>query len=307
MPELKGVVPGMGTPFTWEDELDEKSLRGMVEYMINAGVDGLFVLGSAGQGPHMSAEERMRAAEIIMDQNRDRIAIILQCGTANTKSTIELAKHAEKLKPAAIGVLPLYYGKASDESVINHFKLVSQAVPNMKLCMYDNTLTTQFKTTAKFLETLFREVPMVKTCKMSSTDSADRFMWMRVMPKDFLYMDGMAEFLPLVCAMAPQGNIGTMHPGATMAPEMFVDVWRAFERRDYNAALPKLANFKRVTGGAQAIAGSDAGKEIYRLRGIPVQKMPRASTSRGASPEVVQKLAKFLIENGVSIKQPVTV
>ena len=304
MPQLKGVVPGMGTPFTWEDELDENALRGIVEYFIKAGVDGLFTLGSAGQGPHMSREERMRAAEIIMDQTKDRIAIILQVGTADSKSTIKLAKHAQTLKPAAIGVLPLYYGKASEDSVINHYKLVSEAVPSMPIFMYDNTLTTQFKTNAKFLERLFKEVPMVKGCKMSSTDSADRFMWMRVMPKDFLYMDGMAEFLPIV---VPMGAKGTMHPGAVMAPEMFVDVWRAMERGDWNAAIPKLINFKRVTGGAAAIAGGDASKEIYRLRGIPVQKMPRASTSRGASPETVQKLAKFLIENGVPIKAPVAV
>ena len=304
MPELKGVVPGMGTPFTWEDELDENCLRGMVEYLIQAGVDGLFTLGSAGQGPQMSREERMRAAEIIMDQAKGRIAIILQVGTADTKSTIALAKHAQTLKPAAIGVLPLYYGKASEESVINHFKLVSEAVPSMPIFMYDNTLTTQFKTNAKFLERLLKEVPMVKGCKMSSTDSLDRFMWMKVMPKDFLYMDGYAEFLPIV---VPMGAKGTMHPGAVMAPEMFVDVWRTMARGDWNSAIPKLVKFKNVTGGAAAITGGDTVREIYRLRGIPIQKMPRASVSRGASPEAVQRLAKFLIDNGVPIKTPVAV
>src|SRR5262245_55876554 len=146
MPELKGgLVPGIGTPFTPDDELDEKNLRGIVEYMINAGVDGMFTIGSAGQGPHMALDERKRAAEAIMDQNKNRVAIILQVGTADSKSTIELAKHAEKLKPSALAVLPLYYGKHNDENVINHYKRVSDAVPNMPLIMYDNQGTTQFE------------------------------------------------------------------------------------------------------------------------------------------------------------------
>ncbi len=304
MPELKGgLVPGIGTPFTEDDELDEKNLRAIVEYMINAGVDGLFTIGSAGQGPHMSKEERMRAAEAIMDQNRNRVAVILQIGTADTKSTIELAKHAEKLKPAALAVLPLYYGKHSDEAVINHYKLVSAAVPNMPLVMYDNFGTTQFKTTPKFLERMFKELPMFKGCKMSSTDSQDKFMWLRLMPKEFIYLGGYAEFLPIEI---PLGAKGTMFPAATMAPEKFVDVWKAFDRRDWNAAIPKLADYIRFRQGATAIASGDVTREIYRLRGIPVHKLSRASTSAPASPETVQKLAKFLTENGVPLKQPVT-
>ncbi len=304
MPEFKGgYSPGIGTPFTADDELDVKNLKAIVQYMIDAGVDGLFTIGSAGQGPHMSIDERKRAAEAIMEQNNNRVAVILQIGTADTKSTIELAKHAEKLKPAALAVLPLYYGKHSDDAVINHYKQVSAAVPNMPLVMYDNFGTTQFKTTPKFLERMFKELPMFKGCKMSSTDSQDKFMWLKLMPKDFVYLGGYAEFLPIE---VPLGAKGTMFPAATMAPEKFREVWKAFERRDWNTAIPKLTEFILFRQGATDIAKGDVTREIYRLRGIPVHKMTRASVGGEASPEVVQNLAKYLTDHGVPIKQPVT-
>ena len=300
MPQIKGVVPGIGTPFTWEDEFDEKAYRASIEYYIQAGVNGLFPLGTVGQGPHMTIDERMKAAEVMMDQVKGRIAVVMQIGTADTRSTIILAKHAEKLKVDAIGVLPLYYGKASDEAVVNHFKAVSAAVP-LPIFMYDNFGTTQFKTTPKFLERLLREVPMVKGCKMSSTDMVDKFMWLRAIPKDFIYLDGYTEFLPTV---VPLGAKGIMSPRIGQAPELFVDTWKTIEQGDWNVSIPKLMKMWNIFKTIDSIAGREAEREILRLRGVPVQKMPRNATTRGAAPEVIQKLMKFMLENGIPVKQP---
>jgi dihydrodipicolinate synthase/N-acetylneuraminate lyase len=238
-----------------------------------------------------------------MEHVNGRVPVIMQIGTADTRSSIMLAKHAEGLGVAAIGLLPLYYGRPAEDAVLDHFRRVSDAVP-LPIFMYDNTGTTQFKNSPKFIERLLREVPAVSGCKMSSYDMQDRFAWLRQVPPDFVYLEGYTEFLSVV---VPLGAKGCMSPRAVVAPEMLVDVWKSIEAGDWNVTIPKLNNLWDTLKGVDDIAGREANREILRMRGIPIERMPRSLPTKGASPEVVQRLAKFLAEKGVPIKEPVQV
>ena len=299
-----GVVHPISTAFTYNDEFDEIGFRGTVEYAIKAGVQGLWVMGSMGQGPHMSIDERKIAAEVLVDQVKGRVPVIVCVGTADTRSTIMLAKHAESLKIDYLAVLPLYYGVATENDVIEHFKRVQDAVPSTPLFEYDNMGTTQFHSSAKFLETLFKEVPNVKGCKPSQREMDDKLKWLRIMPKDFLYMEPSWEFLPTTVIL---GAKGTLAPAWFPVAEAGVDLWKAFEKGDWNVTMKKMAGMDELLQGIRGIAGREAGREVLRLRGVPIQQFNRSkSATKGASPEVVQKLAKFLTSKGIQVKESVT-
>ena len=94
--KLKGVIPPMITPFTKEGDVDIGSLRELVAFLKDR-VNGLYICGSYGSGPLMSVEERKLTAEVIVKVVGGKIPIVAHTGTTNTRDTVELTKHAEKI------------------------------------------------------------------------------------------------------------------------------------------------------------------------------------------------------------------
>ena len=106
---IRGVLLPIITPFDERARIDEEVMRELVDFHIGAGIQGLFVLGSTGQGPAMSVEERKKAAAVALDQARSRVPVIIHVGTADTESTVELAEHAAAHKADAVAIVPPYY------------------------------------------------------------------------------------------------------------------------------------------------------------------------------------------------------
>ena len=120
---ISGIITALVTPFDNNGEIAEDSLRDITEFQITQGVNGLFPCGSTGQSPLMSVEERERVAEIVVDQTRRRIPVIIHVGCPDTGSTSRLAKHAERIGADAIGcVSPYYYSSIDESSILEHFK-----------------------------------------------------------------------------------------------------------------------------------------------------------------------------------------
>src|SRR5215470_2622193 len=106
---LRGVLLPIITPFDDKGRVDEPIMRQLVDFHVGAGVQGLFVLGSTGQGPAMSVEERKRAALTALDQTRSRVPVVIHVGTPAADSTVELAEHAATHKADAVAIVPPYY------------------------------------------------------------------------------------------------------------------------------------------------------------------------------------------------------
>src|SRR4029079_4017939 len=106
---IRGVLLPIITPFDEKVRVDEQMMRQLVDFHIKAGVQGLFVLGSTGQGPAMSTEERKRTAAIALDQAKSRTTVVIHVGTPATDSTVELAEHAAANKADAVAIVPPYY------------------------------------------------------------------------------------------------------------------------------------------------------------------------------------------------------
>ena len=90
---LRGVLLPIITPFDERARVDEQIMRQLVEFHIGAGVQGLFVLGSTGQGPAMSVEERKKAAAVALDEAGGRVPVVIHVGTADTESTVSAPNH----------------------------------------------------------------------------------------------------------------------------------------------------------------------------------------------------------------------
>lgn len=153
--EIKGIIPPMMTAFTEAGEIYEKGTREIVDF-IAPHAQGLFPCGTYGSGPMMSIAERKRAAEIIVDQANDRVSVIVHVGTADTKNTVELARHAESIGAHAVGAITPYYNSYSEDAIFIHFQRLINAV-KIPVFLYNNPKASGNSVSPELLVRLAKE------------------------------------------------------------------------------------------------------------------------------------------------------
>ena len=134
--EFRGVIPPMMTAFTSDGEIYEKGTREIVDFIVPH-VQGLYPVGSYGSGPMMSIAERKRTAEIVVDQVKGRVPVMIHVGCSDTRNSVDLARHAESIGAAAVGAVTPYYNEYDQECIYVHFKALLDAV-GIPVYLYNN-------------------------------------------------------------------------------------------------------------------------------------------------------------------------
>jgi N-acetylneuraminate lyase len=125
--KFKGLWPAIFTPVNKDGSLNVKELEKLIEMLISQQVDGLYLLGSTGQGFLFTEQERERITEVALEINAKRLPIMVQVGALNTSESIKLAKHASINGADAISsVGPIYYS-ASTNMAFEHYQKIAGA------------------------------------------------------------------------------------------------------------------------------------------------------------------------------------
>ncbi len=121
-----GVWPALFTPVDKEGKLNSRELEKLIEMLVGQQVDGLYLLGSTGQGFLFTEQERMRIAEETIAITNKRLPVMVQVGALNTEESVRLAKHAYKAGADAISsVGPIYYHSTVEMAVQHYYKIAS--------------------------------------------------------------------------------------------------------------------------------------------------------------------------------------
>jgi dihydrodipicolinate synthase/N-acetylneuraminate lyase len=153
--DFKGIFPPMMTAFTKEGEVYEEGVRNIVDFIVPH-VQGLYPCGTYGSGPMMSPEERKMVAEIVVDQVKGRVPVIVHVGTADTKNTIELARHAQDIGAQAVGAITPYYNSYDEDTIFTHFKQLIDSV-DIPVFLYNNPKTSGNTVSTDLLVRLAKE------------------------------------------------------------------------------------------------------------------------------------------------------
>jgi len=136
--KFKGIMPALITPLNEDGKtVNEKSARGLIEYLINQGADGFYVLGSTGEGLVLDESERMKMLEISVDQVKGRKPIICHTAAMNFSEAVRLSKHAEKVGADALSAIPPIFFHYRDEDIYNYYKSLAGST-NLPFVMYNH-------------------------------------------------------------------------------------------------------------------------------------------------------------------------
>ncbi|UCD71822.1 MAG: dihydrodipicolinate synthase family protein [Syntrophobacterales bacterium] len=142
---IKGsLVPNI-TFFDIDGDIEKEKTGWHIRWMLEKGVDGLFLTGSYGLGPMMTNEERIeifKLAKEVASKFSGKI-LLPHVGCIDTKSTVELAKVADKIGVTGIGAVPPFYYKHSEKLVIQYYKDIIENV-NTPVYAYNNPGTSRF-------------------------------------------------------------------------------------------------------------------------------------------------------------------
>lgn len=288
-----GVYPAVITPFDETGEVDTKKLTTYTEYLCGK-VDGLFVGGSYGSGPIMTVQQRKTVAETVMSVAKGSVPVILMIGCTDTNSTIELAKHAQRVGADAVAaVTPCYY-RHTEDVIVQYYKDLIQAV-DLPVIAYNNPKYSNFCISGDLLAAL-ADIGL-EGIKDSSADIALFYDYMAKVKKEgFLFLIGsQTHLVPAVVG----GAHGVVSGLSNAFPEFIKEIYDACKAGEFQKArdMQLKANLLRsVTGSGIPVPFYHAVLPMLGIDiGIPKKPfLPRTE-------EEVERIRKALVETKMII------
>jgi 4-hydroxy-tetrahydrodipicolinate synthase len=163
-----GIIPALVTPFTKAGEIDETGSRWLCRNAIDSGVHGVICVGSLGEFPCLTDEERERVIRIVVDEANGKVPVIAGVGSPSTKLAILLAKKAEDLGADAVEVLAPFYYNIRDDAVFAHYEKLAGSI-DLPVIIYNFPAVTKVTMSAALVARL-AEIPNIIAIK-NSVDS----------------------------------------------------------------------------------------------------------------------------------------
>ena len=230
MNQFKGSGVALVTPFLADMTIDYPGLRKLVREQISGGINFLVVQGTTGESPTLSADEKKKVLETVLEENNGALPVVYGIGGNNTLAVAEALKNAPKGIDGILSVAP-YYNKPIQRGFVAHYKAIADAT-DLPIIMYNVPGRTGSNMTAETTLEL-AEVKNLIAMKEASGNMEQIMEIIRCKPADFLLLSGDdAITLPIIAA----GGDGVISVVANAFPAQFAQMVAASLSGDFATA-----------------------------------------------------------------------
>lgn len=229
-----GVWVAMVTP--WDETSGSprvETISRLVEWFSSAGIAGLFILGTTGEGTLLSPENRMRFAECVVEVSRGRLPVIVHTGHDQTAVAVALSQHARDIGASGVGVAPPARYRLDHYELVHHYLTIAKAVGDHPVFLYDIPHATGNPLGAALLVQLRKQAPNVIGAKVSRTDWESWEAYLNLSSEVALLVGKDEMALPLLL----MGGHGLVCSGANVLPKLYVALYRAAMRCDLETGV----------------------------------------------------------------------
>lgn len=262
---LQGVYSILSTPFQDDGALDEASLERLTGAIIEMGVDGITVLGVAGEAHKLLTTERRRVIDIVMAVNAKRVPIIVGTSMDGTEATIAACQEAESLGAAGFMIAPPTFVQPGP-GLTRHFQRVADAT-SLPIILQDYPPVNGVTLSPRAMADLATEVPAITTIKLEDVPTPQRIAQTLALLEghDVTIVGGIGGMYLL--DELRSGSSGTMT--GFSYPEVLVKVWQSWKSGDHAAAASTFyRHLPLLVFEGQPKLGVAIRKEILRRRGL---------------------------------------
>ena len=238
---LKGIIPPIVTPLINNSKIDEVGLKRLIEHLISGGVHGIFLLGTTGEGPHLSYKLRkdfIKKACALID---NRIPVMVGITDTCIEGSLEIAEAAKNAGADAVVIAPPYYVPISQIEMVEYLENLVPQLP-LPFLMYNMPSCTKIHMTVDTIKKA-KELGAIGI-KDSSGDMAYFYSLIEEFKDapEFSIIAGSELFIPETIF---NGGDGAVAGGANIFPRLFVDFYEAsLEKNTEKVALLRKKIFQ---------------------------------------------------------------
>lgn len=227
MLEPRGIIPAMITPFDRDGELNEQALRVQTRRLIEAGVHGLFCLGTNGEFFTLSFEEKERIVDIVVEEAGGKVPVYAGAGDISTRETIRLAKRFEQIGADAVSVITPYFLAFSQHELKAHYLQLAESI-EVPIILYNIPARTGNQLQPQTVSEL-TEIPNIAGIKDSSGSYDTILQYLEASKKRLKVLSG-TDSLILSTLMA--GGAGGIASTANVFPKLTVAIYERWQAGD---------------------------------------------------------------------------
>ena len=282
-----GCGTALVTPFTSSGAVDEAAVRRLAKRQVEAGIHFLVPCGTTGEAPTLSAAERRRVVELVVDEVAGRVPVLAGAGGYDTREVIEAAKEMQSAGASGLLSVTPYYNKPTPDGLVRHYQAIAEATP-LPIVVYNVPGRTGCNVDPGTLARL-TTIPHLVAVKEASGNMTQICEVMRAVPPEFIVLSGDDALTLPAMAVGARGIVSVV---SNELPAEMTQLVEAAEANDFTYAreiharlLPlMLANFAESNPIPVKCVMAQMGllEESYRLPMVP----PRAETR--------EKLARIL-------------
>jgi 4-hydroxy-tetrahydrodipicolinate synthase len=229
---LRGTGVAIVTPFQEDESVDFAALEKLIDFIIGNGVEYVVSLGTTGETPTLTKQEKLDIVNFTMDKINSRVPVVVGIGGNNTREVINTVESFPLDKVAAVLSAAPYYNKPSQEGIFQHYKAIAKASPK-PIILYNVPGRTGRNMEPSTTIRLATEVENIGGIKEAGNSIPQCMQLLRDRPEDFLIVSGDDD---LVLPELAAGIDGVISVAANCFPKAFSDMVRAGLKHDFAAA-----------------------------------------------------------------------
>jgi 4-hydroxy-tetrahydrodipicolinate synthase len=229
---FRGTFTALVTPFR-DGAIDVAAFEKLIESQIAAGISGVVAVGTTGESPTLSHEERQELIRLAIATARKRCLILAGTGSNATQHAVADTKMAEKLGADGALLVAPYYNKPSQEGLFRHFKTIADTTA-LPIMLYNIPGRCGVDIAPDTVTRLAKECRNVVSIKEAS-GSVERISELRVrLPESFTILSGDDSLtLPFMSV----GAVGVVSVASNVFPVEVCALVRAYECGDAKLAF----------------------------------------------------------------------
>ena len=186
---FKGLGVALITPFTANEAVDFAAVAKIVDNLIAGGVDYILVLGTTGETPTLTTDERKALIRFVRDRVAGRVKLMVGVGGNCTRDVVATLKKWDLSGYDAILSVNPYYNKPNQEGLYQHFKAIAEASP-LPIMLYNIPSRTGVNMTPETIARIAKECDNIIGVKEASGDLEQMAKIKELLPEDFLLVSG---------------------------------------------------------------------------------------------------------------------
>ncbi len=293
MKTLCGIIPPVATPMQDNEDLDLPRLRWFLDYLIENGVHGVFVLGTNSEFYALSEDEKQAVMATAVQHVRGRVPVVAGVGAETTREVLRLVRLAEREQVDALSIITPYFISPNQQEIYQHYRRIAEST-SLPIMLYNNPATCNGLRIEPDTLARLAELPNVIGVKDSSGDLQNTMEYLRMAPARFAVLQGRDT---LIYSSLDLGCKGAVPASANVAPRLCAEIYDTFTRGDREASQQAQWRLNPVRLSLGLATAPGGVKAALMLLGKPIG--PCRSPVTFPSGEKLEQMRRILVSAGL--------